>query len=228
MMAVSPGVHAMHRTVVLLVGSCLSLAAVHPRLLGEEDPRPRPLPPVVFEGFGLAGFDGQDSIAAALRQVDAGRRQEAESEASLAGLMIRGIDVRGPNGRDTLAPVLAELQSRIDRFDVAAGLRAEQDKIAEGPSQWVGRIGLSSDREDGSERLELRTTLGRRNDGGILGVEVGPRLERRLRRGATFFIDGKAQAQAARSAETGWWSLPGTATDGSSTVGVAARTGFVR
>jgi hypothetical protein len=98
----------------------------------------------------------------------------------------------------------------------------------EGPSQWVGRIGLANDRPEGSERLELRTTLGRRSDGGMLGVEVGPRLERRLRRGATFFIDGKAEAQAARSVDGGWWSMPGTATDGASMVGVGARTGLLR
>jgi hypothetical protein len=59
-------------------------------------------------------------------------------------------------------------------------------------------------------------------------VEVGPRVERRLRAGATFFIDGKAEAQAMRSVETGWWSLPGNSTDGSSMVGVMARTGLVR
>jgi hypothetical protein len=57
---------------------------------------------------------------------------------------------------------------------------------------------------------------------------VGPRVERRLRRGATFFIDGKAEAQAMRSAETGWWSMPGTSTGGASMMGVMARTGVVR
>ena len=44
----------------------------------------------------------------------------------------------------------------------------------------------------------------------------------------TFFIDGKAEAQAARSVDDGWWSMPGAATDGSSMVGIGARTGLVR
>jgi hypothetical protein len=182
----------------------------------QPDSGPRPV--ATFTDLGLAGFEGEGSIAAALRRAGAGGAEPAENPQIL----------QGPSGRDIQSPIAAEVRSRIDRFDVAAGVRAEPDRVAEGPSQWVGRIGLSNDRPEGSERLELRTTLGRRSDGGMLGVEVGPRLERRLRRGATFFIDGKAEAQAARSVDGGWWSMPGTATDGSSMVGVGARTGLLR
>ena len=60
----------------------------------------------------------------------------------------------------------------------------------------------------------------------MFGIEVGPRIERRLRRGAVLFLDGKAEATALRSAETGEWSLPGSSVDGM--VGVAARTGLKR
>jgi hypothetical protein len=192
-----------------------------------DGPRDVP-PPETFAGFGLAGFEGEGSIAAALRRAGDGRAEPDESQQILPGLELRGLSVQGPNQRDLHSPIAAEVRSRIDRFDVAAGVRTEQDRVTEGPSQWVGRIGLSNDRPEGSERLELRTTLGRRSEGGMLGIEVGPRLERRLRRGTTFFIDGKAEAQAARSAEGGWWSMPGTATDGASMVGVGARTGLVR
>jgi hypothetical protein len=181
-----------------------------------------------FTDLGLAGFEGEGSIAAALRRAGDVRAEPDESQQILPGLELRGLSVQGPNQRDLQSPIAAEVRSRIDRFDVAAGVRTEQDRVTEGPSQWVGRIGLSNERADGSERLELRTTLGRRSEGSMLGVEVGPRLERRLRRGATFFIDGKAEAQAARSVDGGWWSMPGTATDGASMVGVGARTGLVR
>jgi hypothetical protein len=92
----------------------------------------------------------------------------------------------------------------------------------------MGRVGLSNDHVAGRESVEVRTTVGNNAEWGLLGVELGPRVERRLRMGATFFIDGKAEAQAMRSVETGWWSLPGTSTDGSSMVGVMARTGLVR
>lgn len=189
---------------------------------------PRRAPPAEsFTGLGLAGFEGEGSIAAALRRVGQGE-PEPEEQQLLPGLELRGLAVQGPNQRDLQSPIAAEVRSRIDRFDVAAGVRADQDRVTEGPSHWVGRIGLSNDRPEGSERLELRTTLGRRSEGGMLGIEVGPRLERRLRRGATFFIDGKAEAQAARSVDGGWWSMPGTATDGASMVGIGARTGLVR
>lgn len=189
---------------------------------------PRRAPPAEsFTGLGLAGFEGEGSIAAALRRAGQGE-PEPEEQQLLPGLELRGLAVQGPNQRDLQSPIAAEVRSRIDRFDVAAGVRADQDRVTEGPSHWVGRIGLSNDRPEGSERLELRTTLGRRSEGGMLGIEVGPRLERRLRRGATFFIDGKAEAQAARSVDGGWWSMPGTATDGASMVGIGARTGLVR
>jgi hypothetical protein len=92
-------------------------------------------------------------------------------------------------------------------------------------------VGVSSDHEQGREVLELKTSLGRNQQVGMLGVEVGPRIERRLRGGTVFFLDGKAQAHARRSAETGSWMMPGLAErgqDGGSGVGVAASTGLVR
>ena len=186
------------------------------------------VPAESFTGLGIGDFQGAGSIAEALRRADGGRSAEDDGQGLLPGVEFRGLAVQGPNGRDLQLPIAAEVRSRIDRFDVAAGLQAQHETVAEGPSQWVGRIGLSHDRPDGSDRLELRTTVGRRSDGGLLGLEVGPRLERRLRRGTTFFIDGKAQAQAARSPETGWWSLPGTGLDQSGAVGVAAQTGLTR
>jgi hypothetical protein len=60
-------------------------------------------------------------------------------------------------------------------------------------------------------------------------LELGPRIERKLRNGTMLFIDGKAQAQARRSADGGTWTLPGL-TDGQAggSVGVNASTGLVR
>ena len=132
-------------------------------------------------------------------------------------------------GRDAPpVPMAAELRSRIDRFDVSAGMVADSNIVTEGPARWMGRVGVSSDRSDGRESLEFRTMVGNNAEWGLVGVEVGPRIERRFGKGVTVFLDGKAEAQAMRSADTGWWSLPGTSTDGSSMVGVAARTGLTR
>ena len=212
----------MHRVACVMLAACLLATA--PLGAGEwAAPAPD-----AFTGLGLAGFEGEGSVAAALRQAGAGGAASDPANQILPGLELRGLAVQGPSNRDLQSPIAAELRSRIERFDVAAGVRAESERFAEGPSQWIGRIGLASDRPDGGERLELRTTLGRRSEGGILGIELGPRLERRLRRGATFFIDGKAEARAARSTDGGWWSMPGTATDGAGMVGVGANTGLVR
>jgi len=182
-------------------------------------------PPIVFEGFGLEGFSGAGSVAAALREADAGRPQDEWRD----GIPPLDLRVGGPSGMGEASalPLAAEVRSRIDAFDVAAGLQADAHAFQEGRADWTGRIGMKAEHEKGSEGIELRTLVGRRNEAGLLGIEVGPRIERRLRRGMMFFIDGKAEARALRGQDTGWWALPGTsAADGM--VGVTARTGLVR
>jgi len=180
--------------------------------------------PIVFDGFGLVDFEGNGSIAAELE-----RLEESVEQEQLRRIPALAVAMQGAVGCDTPpSPMTAELRSRIDRFDVAAGLVADPDVVVQGPARWMGRVGLSNDHVAGRESVEVRTTVGNNAEWGLLGVELGPRVERRLRMGATFFIDGKAEAQAMRSVETGWWSLPGTSTDGSSMVGVMARTGLVR
>jgi hypothetical protein len=182
-------------------------------------------PPVAFEGFGLDGFSGAGSVAAALREAAASQPPEEWRD----GIPPLDLRVRGPSGRGEASalPLAAEVRSRIDAFDVAAGFQADSRAVQEGRADWTGRIGMKAEHEKGSEGIELRTLIGRRQESGLLGIEVGPRIERRLRRGMVFFIDGKAEARALRSQDTGWWALPGTSTaDGM--VGVTARTGLVR
>jgi hypothetical protein len=205
----------MIRTVLAIAIACL---------VGESAPAASPPPAaVVFDGFGLAGFEGSGSIAAELERIDAATERERLARMpELAVAMPRAADRDAPP-----VPLTAELRHRIDRFDVAAGLLADSSLVAEGPARWVGRVGMSNDRANGRETVELRTTIGNNAEWGLVGVELGPRVERRVGKGTTFFIDGKAEAQAMRSAETGWWSFPGTATDGGM-VGVTARTGLTR
>lgn len=184
----------------------------------------RAAPPVEFEGFGLDNFEGSGSIAAELHRLEAAADRER-----LRSMPALAVAMQGPVGRDVPpVPLAAEVRSRIDRFDVGAGMLADSSVVAEGPARWMGRVGVSNDRGDGRESLELRTIVGNNAEWGLVGVELGPRIERRLGKGITVFVDGKAEAQAMRSAETGWWSMPGTATDGSSMVGVTARTGLTR
>lgn len=181
-------------------------------------------PPVVFEGLGLGDFAGTGSVAAALRQVNPAPVAPPESP-----LVFQGIAVRGPNGATAApAPLTAELRSRIDRIEVAAGLLADPTVIHYGPSQWTGRIGLARDGSTGRESLEVRTMLAPGFEQSLVGITVGPRLERRLGKGTTFFIDGQAEAQAIHSADSNWWMLPGTSRENYSMLGVTARTGLVR
>lgn len=204
----------------ITIACCLAVVVT---LARAEGPRIEP-PAVVFEDLGLAGFSGAGSVAAALRQVNAGAGREP------GNVIPFDIAVRGPSGTvAATSPLAAEVRSRIERFDVAAGFRADPEVLKAGPAHWTGRVGLKAEGEKGMASLELRTTLGRWETDGRLGVELGPRLERRLRHGAVFFIDGKAEAQAVRMNDGGWWALPGTsAADGAGMLGVMARTGLVR
>ena len=182
---------------------------------------------VVFDGLGLENFTGADSIASALRGIEAYSHPAELPLGVPVDMLVRGPSGRG-NGSDPLA---AELKSRIDGIDLTAGMLADPAVIQEGPAKWVGGLGVSSAHELGREVLELKTSLGRSQQIGVLGVEVGPRIERRLRGGMVFFLDGKAQAQARRSADTGTWMLPRLAeqgTGGAGMVGVTASTGLVR
>ncbi|MFM8702449.1 MAG: hypothetical protein ACKOHK_15890 [Planctomycetia bacterium] len=203
-----------------------SAAAADAGAIAAPGPSPSETP-VVFDGLGLDDFGGAGSIAAALRGLEA----EAESAEPPLGVPV-DVLVRGPSGRSTgIDPLAAELRSRIEGIDLSAGMQADSASIQEGPARWVGAVGVSSDHELGRQVLELKTSLGRAHQAGILGVELGPRIERRLRGGTVFFLDGKAQAQARRSADTGSWLMPGLAEQGQGgvgTLGVAASTGLVR
>jgi len=183
--------------------------------------------PVVFDGLGLEDFKGIGSIASVLQGLEAESVQSEQPLGVPVDVLVRGPSGRS-NGSDSLA---AEMKSRIEGIDLTAGMQADPAAIQEGPGKWLGGLGVSSDHDRGREMLELKTSLGRSQQAGILGVEVGPRIERRLRGGTVFFLDGKAQAQARRSSETGAWMMPRLADQGQGAagmVGVAASTGLVR
>ena len=175
----------------------------------------------------VLGPVGDDSIAAALRRFEAERAREEAGLLRLPGFTVQQLDVQGPAGGAAPAPLSAELRSRARHFDIAAGVRAEQRTTAFEATEWSGCVGVANEHSAGRDVFELRTSLGGSEPGSKLGVELGPRFERRLRRGTTFFIDGRAAAEAQRP-EQGWRSLPGAAGDGSTTVGVTARTGIAR
>ncbi|MFM8892411.1 MAG: hypothetical protein ACKOTB_12455 [Planctomycetia bacterium] len=182
--------------------------------------------PVVFDGFGLDAEDHWDAIAA---QAVHGIADAPPSPAFGLPLDIR---VRGPTGRSPSSDRLAaELRSSLEGIDLTAGLHADPTVADDGPARWVGGVGMSSAHDRGREAIEFKTSLGRGRQAGVIGVEVGPRIERRLPHGRVFFLDGKAEAQARRPADGGGWMLPRLAEQVPSdagTVGVAASTGLVR
>jgi len=190
------------------------------------------LRPSALQGALHGAVDGpspevETSIAEALRQLEAERARDEAGLLRLPGITVRELAVQGPVGSGAPGPLAAEVRTKAQAFDLAAGVRAEPGPRAVEPTEWSGRVGVANDHPRGREAFEMRTTIGGREPGRVFGVALGPRFERRLRRGATFFFDGRAAAETQRP-EQGWRSLPAAAGDGSTTVGVTARAGIAR
>jgi hypothetical protein len=183
-----------------------------------DQPQPDQL---VAEDFLLHDVVGASSLAAALRKSDLDVSQEAAA---------LGLVVKGPTKPEhAQQPVLAEIRSRIEGIDVTAGMQADRSMIREGPAQWIGGLGMAAENEAGRHALELRTSVGQNHQQGIIGLEVGPRFERRLPGGMLFILDGKAEARSLpTNQQFGGETLPGQANDGLSLIGLTGRTGLIR
>jgi hypothetical protein len=183
-------------------------------------PTPPALAPILFDGFGLEEFEGAGSIASALRRSDI--RPPAES-------IPLDLRVRGPSSQETVqAPMVAEIRSRLEGIDVAAGVQADRWMLSEGPNKLLGSVGFAAKHDRGRESLELRTALGQGDRSPRLSGEVGPRIERRLRRGMLLFLDGKAEAQSLRADQRATGALPSPTFDGIGAIGLTGRAGLVR
>ena len=171
----------------------------------------------------LHDFDGVASLAAALRASDL----EVEEEAAAIGVI-----VKGPTAPDQVRqPLTAEVRHRINLIEgveVMAGMQADRTMISDGPAKLVGGLGMAAEHALGREALEVRTHVGQNEQWGRIGLEVGPRIERRLPGGITLFFDGKAEATSTPWQPIGGQSLPGQATDGLGLIGVTGRTGLLR
>jgi hypothetical protein len=199
---------------------------------GAADCGHQPLP-ILFEGLGLEGFSGRSSIARALHRADAERDSRPPLDL--------GMSVAGPGSRGSTRPLklLAEpvppgplqavVKSRLSGLDVSAGVDASAETIQSGPARWVGGIGIKEEGPDGRSELALRTSMRYADTERLIRVEVGPRIERPLGRGITFFLDGKAEAETAPSLVEPVATLPGMmGSQGLGFVGVTGRTGLVR
>lgn len=205
---------------VARLGVCAGVAAqsVEPPQPATATPALRS--PILFEGFGLEEFEGAGSIASALRRSDV--RPPAES-------IPLDLRVRGPSSQETLqAPMVAEIRSQLEGINVSAGVQADRWVLAEGPTKLLGSVGFAANHDRGRESLELRTAVGQGDRSPRLSVEVGPRIERRLRRGMLFFLDGKAEAQSQRADQRPTGTLPSPTFDGVGAIGLTGRAGLMR
>lgn len=188
--------------------------------------------PIPFEGLGLEGFDGVGSIASELRGA---KERSIDAEAWALGMAVTGPGRTSRGSGWKLAadqapppPLKALLKSRVQGIDVTAGLDANPDTIQSGPAKWVGGVKVATEGSLGRAELAVNTSVRYSEASRLIGLELGPRYERSLPGGLTFFLDGKAEAETARSAETRIWTPSASNFDGFGSLGVVGRTGIVR
>lgn len=195
--------------------------------------RAMPVEGMPFEGLGLEGFEGVGSIASELR------RMQEETVAEDAW----GIDmaVSGPGGgpRSRLAgdptsppPLRAMMARNLSGLDLSAGVDADPGTIQGGPSRWIGGVKVATEGCLGRAELALRTSVRYVEASRLIGLELGPRFERDLPGGLTFFIDGKAEAETGGTGQQQTLlptsTLDGFGGAGFGSMGVVGRTGIVR
>lgn len=187
---------------------------------------------IPFEGLGLEGFEGVGSIASELR-----RMQDEKVVEEAWGIAMA---VSGPGGslRSRLAgdstvppPLRAMMERSLSGLEFSAGVDADPGTIKDGPSRWIGGVKVATAGSVGRAELALRTSVRYVEASRLIGLELGPRFERDLPGGLTFFIDGKAEAETGGNGQQTVMptsTLDGFGGMGFGSIGVVGRTGIVR
>lgn len=234
---------------VWLAAAVFAATAAVAASVSAESPPPNPPSlvdaihePLPFDGLGLDGFDGTRSIAQELRQWQAARHVEESWNL--------GMTVAGPGGTTAAAttaatttrlgvgqvppsPLKATVKSKVQGLDVQAEMNGDAEAIRSGQARWIGGVGMATEGNHGRAELALRTSVRYAEAARLIGFELGPRYERSLPGGLTFFLDGTAQAETAPSSAQRVWTPPVSAFEGANAIGfgslgIAGRTGIVR
>ena len=158
-------------------------------LRAEEPAGPASAAKIEFDGFGLDLRPGRTSVAKALRGLP------AAEPAAATGLPVELVVKGPPSSRAGGGAISAEIEQQFAFLNVAAGVLADRESVFSGPSGWTSRVAMEFEGEQASGGLELRTQLQQTDTTGSVGIELGPRLERRLPSGMRLFLKGSAQAR---------------------------------
>ncbi len=149
---------------------------------------------LAFDGFGFDGFGfdpdfNGDGVAKALGEVRVQDEEASEEEGSLEFL------VKGPPSSRAGAGVMtAEVGQEIAFLNIAAGVLANRDSLVDGPSGYTSRLSVDFEGESVAGGLDLKTQMRHAKNHSTVGIEFGPRLQRRFGKGVEFFMKGSAEA----------------------------------
>lgn len=145
--------------------------------------------PLAFDGFGFDPDFNGDCVAKALGGVRVQDEEASEEEGSLEFL------VKGPPSSRAGAGVMtAEVGQEIAFLNIAAGVLANRDSLVDGPSGYTSRLSVDFEGESVAGGLDLKTQMRHAKNHSTVGIEFGPRLQRRFGKGVEFFMKGSAEA----------------------------------
>ena len=144
---------------------------------------------LAFDGFGFDSDFNHAGVAKALGGLRVQDEKPSEEEGSLE-FFVKG----PPSSRAGAGVMMAEVGHEMAFLNIAAGVLANRHSLVDGPSGYTSR--LSVDFEGGSVAggLDLKTQMRHAKNHSTVGIEFGPRLQRRFGKGVEFFMKGSAEA----------------------------------
>ncbi|MBT6642552.1 MAG: hypothetical protein HOB45_05365 [Planctomycetaceae bacterium] len=144
---------------------------------------------LAFDGFGFDSDFNHAGVAKALGGLRVQDEKPSQEEGSLE-FFVKG----PPSSRAGAGVMMAEVGHEMAFLNIAAGVLANRHSLVDGPSGYTSR--LSVDFEGGSVAggLDLKTQMRHAKNHSTVGIEFGPRLQRRFGKGVEFFMKGSAEA----------------------------------
>ena len=144
---------------------------------------------LAFDGFGFdSDFNGA-GVAKALGGLRVQDEKPSEEEGTLE-FFVKG----PPSSRAGAGVMMAEVGHEMAFLNIAAGVLANRHSLVDGPSGYTSRLSVDFEGDSVAGGLDLKTQMRHAKNHSTVGIEFGPRLQRRFGKGVEFFMKGSAEA----------------------------------
>ena len=144
---------------------------------------------LAFDGFGFDSDFNHAGVAKALGGLRVQDEKPSEEEGSLE-FFVKG----PPSSRAGAGVMMAEVGHEMAFLNIAAGVLANRHSLVDGPSGYTSRLSVDFEGDSVAGGLDLKTQMRHAKNHSTVGIEFGPRLQRRFGKGVEFFMKGSAEA----------------------------------